>query len=107
MKQLTEAVRKFAQERDWEKFHNPKDLAIALVLEANEVLEHFRFKKIDEAISQAEIAKEIADVFIYVLRLSDVLEIDLIYWFEAKMKENATKYPVSTFYGSNKKYNEV
>lgn len=101
---LMEKVRTFSEERDWTKYHNPKDLAIALVLEAAEVLEPFRFKS---DFNQEEMAKELADVLNILLRLADVLEIDLIEWFELKMQENAKKYPVEKCYGKNLKYTEV
>jgi len=97
-------VRKFSEDRDWTKFHNPKDLAIALVLEAGEVLEPFRFKS---HFDKKELAKELADVLNVLLRLADVLDIDLIHWFDQKMIENEEKYPVEKFYGSNLKYSEV
>lgn len=101
---LMQEVRVFAQQRDWEKYHNPKDLAIALVLEANEVLEPFRFS---EKFNKEDLAKELADVLNVLLRLSDILEIDLIYWFHEKMKENEQKYPVQRCLGKEyKKYNE-
>ena len=104
IKILMNRTREFSEERDWTKFHNPKDLAIALVLEASEVLEPFRFK-LD--FDKNELAKELADVLNVLLRLADVLEIDLIHWFDKKMVENGEKYPVEKFYGVNLKYSEV
>lgn len=101
---LMEKTRNFSEQRDWTKFHNPKDLAIALVLEATEVLDPFRFKN---EFQKEELAKELADVLNILLRLADVLEIDLIEWFDLKMQENATKYPVEKCYGKNLKYTEV
>lgn len=101
---LTNKVREFSKERDWTKFHNPKDLAIALVLEASEVLEPFRFK-VD--FDKEVLSKELADVLNVLLRLTDVLEIDLIYWFNLKMQENSKKYPIEKVYGKNLKYTEV
>jgi dCTP diphosphatase len=102
--ELMKEVRKFSEERNWTQFHNPKDLAIALALEAGEVLEHFRFK---EDFNKKEVAKEISDVLNCLLRLSDILKIDLISCFKEKMKENNKKYPVKNFYGKNLKYSEV
>lgn len=102
-KQMNE-VRKFSEKRNWTQFHNPKDLAIALVLEAGEVLEHFRFK---DEFDKTEISKEISDVLNCLLRLSDVLEIDLVSCFMEKMKENGKKYPIEDFWGKNLKYSEV
>jgi len=102
--ELMKEVREFSQKRNWTQFHNPKDLAIALVLEAGEVLEHFRFK---QDFDKIEVAKEISDVLNCLLRLSDVLEIDLVSCFMEKMKENEKKYPIKNFYGKNLKYSEV
>ncbi|MBT5022907.1 nucleotide pyrophosphohydrolase [Candidatus Woesearchaeota archaeon] len=104
---LMERVRKFSEVREWGQFHNPKDLAIALVLEANEVLELFRFKQESDFVCEKEIAKELADVLNIVLRMADVLGIDLIYWFDQKMRENEQKYPVEHCCGKNLKYNEI
>ena len=101
IKQLMYNVRKFSEERDWTKFHTPKNLAIALVLEANEVLEPFRFR---DDFNYEEIAKELADVLNILLCFSDVLKVDLVYWFNKKMRENEIKYPINKFYGKNQKY---
>ncbi len=101
---LMKKVRMFSEQRDWTKFHNPKDLAIALVLEASEVLEPFRFKS---CFDRNELAKELADVLNILLRLADVLDIDIVHWFDKKMIENEEKYPVEKFYGVNIKYSEV
>lgn len=101
---LMKKVRQFSEERDWTKFQNPKDLAIALILEAGEVLEPFRFKS---DFDKDELAKELADVLNILLRLADIVGIDLVYWFDKKLEENAEKYPIKTFYGVNKKYSEV
>jgi dCTP diphosphatase len=102
--ELMKEVREFSEKRNWTQFHNPKDLAIALVLEAGEVLEHFRFK---QDFNKIEVSKEISDVLNCLLRLSDVLEIELVTCFMEKMKENEEKYPVKNFYGKNLKYSEV
>lgn len=102
--ELTQKVKDFIQERDWDKFQKPKDLAIALVLEANEVLEHFRFK---EDFNKEEISKELSDVLNFLLVLTDVLNIDLVESFNQKLEENAKKYPVEKCYGLNKKYDEL
>jgi NTP pyrophosphatase (non-canonical NTP hydrolase) len=101
---MQDKAREFSEKRNWTKFHNPKDLSIALLLEASEVLENFRFK---QECNREALAKEIADVLNVLLRLSDVLEIDLIYWFNKKMQENEAKYPVEKCYGKNLKYSEV
>ncbi len=102
--ELSKKVKKFIEERDWVKYQTPKDLAIALVLEAGEVLEPFRFKN---NFNKEETAKELADVLNIVLCLADIIEIDLIYWFNQKLMENELKYPIEKVYGKNIKYTEI
>ena len=111
---LKEAVAKFRDERDWLKFHNPKDLSIALSIETSELEELFLWK---ENVSASRIKKdrrqfsrvkeEIADIFIYLLSLSNVLGLDVSTAVTEKLEQNARKYPVSKSKGSNKKYNEL
>lgn len=103
---LADRIRSFIDERDWNQFHDPKDLAISLCLEANEVLEHFQWKTKDE-ISHEEIGKELADVLYWVLLMSDNLNINLAEVFEQKMIENEEKYPIGKARGSKKKYTEL
>ncbi|RSZ47331.1 MULTISPECIES: nucleotide pyrophosphohydrolase [unclassified Variovorax] len=98
LQQLTQALRDFAEARDWEQFHSPKNLASALSVEAAELLEHFQW--LTEAQSRdvpadkrAEIGTEIADVFLYLLQLADKLGIDLMEAARSKMLVNARKYP--------------
>lgn len=112
IEQLTERIRKFRDTRDWMKFHNHKDMAISLVLEANEVLEHFQWKSPEEIAERAkthkkELSKELADVAIYLLELADNLKIDLSGAIRAKLRENASKYPIKKAKGTNKKYTEL
>ncbi len=112
IKQLTEKIKKFVNERDWEQFHNPKDLALSLVLEATEVLEHFQWKRTDEVEAHAlkskdEIADELADVACYLLELADHLKIDLPQAIERKIAKNALKYPVEKSKGNITKYNKL
>lgn len=109
---LVQSLRAFAQERDWEQFHTPKNLACALSVEASELLEHFQW--LTEAQSQSlapekkqEVAAEAADVFLYLLQLCDKLGIDLIAAAQVKMRGNADKYPVPLARGSSKKYSEL
>ena len=109
---LVDALRAFAQARDWGQFHTPKNLACALSVEASELLEHFQW--LTEAQSQSlardkqqEVAAEAADVFLYLLQLCDKLGIDLIAAAKAKMLVNAEKYPVPLARGSSKKYTEL
>lgn len=106
---LRERLRAFVQERDWEKFHAPKNLAMAMIVEAAELVEHFQWATEQESRElspekRAEVAQEIADTFIYLLRLSDVLDIDLIAAAHAKMDQNAQKYPAELARGRNDKY---
>lgn len=93
---LRDALRRFADERDWNRFHAPKNLAISVALEASELLEHFQWT--DEAAPQAkqEIAHEMADVLLYLVRLADRLDIDLLEAAARKMELNAIKYPVTS-----------
>lgn len=98
LKLLTQALRDFAQARDWEQFHSPKNLAAALSVEAAELLEHFQW--LTEAQSRslpadkrAEIGTEIADVLLYLLQLADKLGIDVVEAARSKMLVNAKKYP--------------
>ena len=109
---LVDALRAFAQARDWGQFHTPKNLACALSVEASELLEHFQW--LTEAQSQSlapekkqEVAAEAADVFLYLLQLCDKLGIDLIAAAQAKMLVNAEKYPASFARGTAKKYSEL
>lgn len=103
--EYTKDVEEFIRERNWGQYQNPKDVAIAMAIEAGEVLEHFRFRQ--EPKNKEELGKELADVFIYLLNLSDKLGLDLDLWFHAKLEENRKKYPVDKFYGQNKKYDEM
>ena len=112
LSELQSMIRKFCDDRDWDQFHNPKDLSISLALEAAEVLEHFQWKNIDEMAKHSvenkdAIAEELADVLYWVLLLSNKLGIDLISAFEGKMKKNERKYPIDKAKGSHKKYTEL
>ncbi len=109
---LTEKIKEFRDERDWMQFHNHKDMALSLVLEATEVLEHFQWKKPEEVNAHAaknknEIAEELADVAMYLFELSDNLGIDLKKAIHDKLEKNAKKYPVEKAKGSAKKYNQL
>ena len=108
---LTTQVRDFANARDWQPFHSPKNLATAMTVEAGEVLEHFQW--LTEAESESlgaekrrEVELELADVLIYLVRLADRLGVDLIAAAARKIAINAQKYPVDQAKGSNKKYTE-
>lgn len=113
IKNLTRKINKFVKDRDWKQFHNHKDMALSLVLEAVEVLEHFQWKASIKDINKhakhkkADIADELADVAIYLFELADNLEIDIAKAVEAKLKKNSAKYPVDKAKGSAKKYIEL
>ena len=109
--EITEKIRQFRDERDWMQFHNPKNLAISISLEAGELLEHFQWRSFEESEAHArdakdEIAEEIADVAIYLAELADNLGIDLLRAMEAKLEKNGAKYPVEKARGSHAKYSE-
>lgn len=112
LKQLLEKIKAFRDERDWKQFHNPKDMAISLVLEAGELLEHFQWRNGEEIAKRVanhkdEISDELADVFIYLLELADNLGINLIDASHKKLDQNALKYPVEKAKGRATKYNEL
>lgn len=113
IKLLTEKVLAFRDERDWKQFHNSKDLALSLVLEATEVLEIFQWKQDKAAIDgvaterKQDLADELADVFCYTLLMANHLGIDLSKALEAKIEKNDAKYPVDKAKGSDKKYTEL
>lgn len=111
---LKDRARAFCAARDWERFHAPKELAIGVATEAAELLAAFRFKSDDEARAMAadlakrrELSGELADTLYFLLRLSEVLEIDLSTAFEEKMKLNEQRYPMEKARGKNLKYNEM
>ena len=108
---LTTRVRQFADDRDWQQFHSPKNLASALIVEAAELLEHFQWLTASESESfdagkRAEVELEMADVLIYLVRLADRLDVDLVEAAAKKLAINARKYPVERAKGSNKKSTE-
>ena len=110
--QIAAKIRTFRDERDWARFHNPKDMAIAISLESGELLEHFLWKDSTEVEARirshrSEITDEIADIAIYLTELADNLGIDLLDAMEEKLGKNALKYPVSLARGSAKKYTEL
>ena len=112
LQSLTQALRDFAKERDWEQFHSPKNLASALTVEASELLEHFQWLTEDQsrnlpAEKKTKVAAEAADVFLYLVQLCDKLQIDLVEVARTKLAMNAEKYPVERALGSSKKYTEI
>ena len=109
---LREEIRAFTQARDWAQFHTPKNLVMALSVEASELMERFQWLTPDQssaldAARRAEVEQEIGDVMIYLIRLADVLEIDLPNAVRNKMRVNETKYPVEKSRGIATKYNEL
>jgi NTP pyrophosphatase (non-canonical NTP hydrolase) len=102
----------FAADRDWDQFHSPKNLAMALSVEAAELLEHFQWLTEEQSRTLAPeklaaVEAEMADVFIYLLRLSDKLGVDLMAAAERKLAANAEKYPVAKAKGNAQKYTEL
>jgi len=111
MKELIKKTRIFAQNRDWEQFHSPKNLAMALSVEVAEIVEHFQWLSQAESNSLepaklAAVKEEIADVMIYLTRLADRLGIDPLQAAEEKMQLNEKKYPVDKAKGRAAKYTE-
>jgi NTP pyrophosphatase (non-canonical NTP hydrolase) len=110
--ELTQRIVDFRDARDWKQFHNPKDLAISLVLEAGEVVEHFQWKKkeeIDEYVKnhKEEIGDELADTLYWILLMSHDLNINVLEALEKKIKKNEDKYPVEKAKGKHTKYNKL
>ncbi len=103
----------FCEEREWDVFHNPKELSIGLVTEAAELLEIFRFKSIEDCenlLSSPErlkVENELSDVLFFILRFSQKYDIDIVSSFQKKMDQNRQKYPIEKSRGSNKKYTEL
>jgi len=111
---LKDVVQSFCEDRDWDKFHNAKDLSIGIVTEASELIEHFRFKSLEEIEAmfhdpdkKLKINEELADVLFFVLRFAQMYDIDLTTELIRKIKINNAKYPIEKCKGSNKKYTEV
>ena len=104
-------LRNFARDRDWDQFHSPKNLAMALIVEAAELLEHFQWLTEEQsqqlpADKLAEVEQEIADIQIYLIRLADKLGVDLEKAVNAKIKLNEKKYPADKVRGKSAKYDE-
>lgn len=104
--EILDELRKFNQERDWDQFHNGKDLAIGLSVEASELLEAFLWKA-PEDVSVDKIKEELADVLNYAFQMADRYNLDIKQIMLDKIKRNAEKYPVEKAKGSAKKYNEL
>ena len=112
VEQLKNTVKIFCQKRDWDQFHNPKELAIGISTEANELLQKFRFKSEEDmqimlnSSKREEIEDELADVFYFVLRFAQMNDVDLSNALALKMQKSDKKYPVEIVKGKNKKYDE-
>lgn len=107
--ELLEEIKKFIDERDWEQFHDPKNLAISLNLEASEVLELFQWTKSNEIDSSksSDLPDELADVYYWLLLLADYYQIDLDKALEDKLLKNKTKYPIDKSKGKSDKYTDL
>jgi NTP pyrophosphatase (non-canonical NTP hydrolase) len=112
IKEITEKIRKFRDERNWMQFHDPKNMAVSIILEASELLEHFQWKTTKEVEKYArqnlgEIKDEIADIALYLFELADNLDISLVDAMDQKLKKNEKKYPVEKSKGKHTKYNKL
>lgn len=110
---LKDIVQSMCEDRDWDQFHNPKDLAIGIITEASELLELFRFKSKTEVMDlltdndkMGKVKDELADIFFFILRFCQMYEIDLTESLLCKIEKNKEKYPIELSKGSNKKYTE-
>jgi NTP pyrophosphatase (non-canonical NTP hydrolase) len=106
LESLTELLIQFRNERDWEQFHNPKDLALGLSIEANELLELYLWKK-HEDVDKEKVADELADVITFALYIAHNYQFDITEIVQNKVAKNAAKYPVDKAKGNSKKYTEL
>ncbi len=111
IEQLRARVNQFVEERDWTQFHSPKNLAMAMIVEASEVVEHFQWMTEEEsrnlsAEQKKQVGQELSDTLVYLLRIAEVCDIDLLEAANQKIELNAKKYPVDKAKGSNAKYTE-
>ena len=112
MQETIARIRKFRDDRDWQQFHDPKNLAVSIAIEAAELLELFQWQSGEEATrfaaeNKERVSEEIADVAIYLIELADITGIDLAKAIEAKLEKNAKKYPVDKARGVSTKYTEL
>lgn len=109
LEDIRQGVASFAKERDWEQYHSPKNLVMALSVEVAELMEHFQWlsetqsRELDDA-TRSAVTDEIADVQVYLVRLADSLGVDILSSVAVKMEKNAHKYPADKVRGSAKKY---
>jgi len=111
LERLKHRLRKFAADRDWDKFHSPKNLSMALIAEAAELVEHFQWLSEEQsaqlpAEKLREVETELADILVYLIRMADKLGVDLIAAAESKISINEVKYPADKVRGSSRKYTE-
>lgn len=111
MQELVKRLRRFAEERDWEQFHSPKNLSMALSVEVAEIVEHFQWLTEEESRrlgddKREELAEEIGDVMIYLVNLADKLGIDPLRSAKEKLEKNEKKYPARLVKGKSQKYTE-
>ena len=111
LESLRDRLREFARERDWDQYHTPKNLSMALIAEAAELVEHFQWVEggqshILEDKTRLSVEEELADILIYLVRISDKLHVDLYTAVERKIAINGKKYPAELVRGSAKKYTE-
>ena len=106
IKEITKALIKFRNERDWDQFHNPKDLAVALSIEASELLENFLWKSYEEA-DKEKVKEELADVLAYSLLLAEKYGFNVKDILLDKIKKNGEKYPIEKAKGNATKYNKL
>ncbi len=108
---VRQKLRQFAEDRDWDQFHSPKNLSMALIAEAAELVEHFQWLTEEQSHNlpegkSREVEEELADILIYLVRIADKLDIDLMNATSNKMELNEQKYPSEKVKGSSKKYTE-
>ena len=106
LEELRKAIVQFTQERDWDQFHNGKDLALALSIEASELNEAFLWKDAQD-VNVEKVKEELADIFNYAILIADKYDLDIKQIVLDKLRRNAEKYPIDKAYGSAKKYNEL
>ena len=112
LESIKQQLREFSKERDWDQFHSPKNFSMALIVECAELVEHFQWlteeqsKRLPEE-TLDEVSLEMADIMIYLIRLADKLDVDLIDVVNQKIKLNAIKYPVEKSKGLATKYNKL
>ena len=107
--ELKEAVLAFVEERDWERFHSPKNLSMALAAEAAELMEHFLWDSPEASHDRAAkeaVADELADILVYAIEFANITGIDIATAISTKMRKNAEKYPVEKSRGNSRKYTE-